>query len=689
MSKFFRLPTAEVDSTEFRELTQKAKESGKNWKSNTIGYILSLFPIITWIKRYNLQWLIGDLIAGFTVGCLVLPQALGQAKIATLPPEYGLYTAFVGLFIYAFLATAKDLTIGPTAVLSLLTSQILASANKDAKGNNIFPPTEFALTLAFVTGIYQLVIGIFRIGFLADLIPNSVISGFTSGAVITIIIQQIPSLLGLKGIDTNTQPVYFVVRDIAVNLPKTKVDAAIGLTAVFALYTLAFLKDRLGKKNKVFYWAGLARNGIIFVIYLVVSIIVAKAAGNNSKGEPKVDYSLVGTLPAGLKPPTIPRLEIAVLDRVWVPAATAALISIVEHMGIVRSFGRKFGYANNIEPSQEIIAQGITNFLGSFFSAYPSTGSFSRSAVKAASGVRTPLAGLFTAAIVIIALYGLTGVFYFIPSSLLSAIIIASISDMISRLDTFIHFWSVSLIDFVIFITSFAVTLFVNVEVGIYTGIIFTILVTIIQTASPSAKFRLVEAKPAEYTANSSEEKSLVANTDSVVLIIRITQSLIYGNARRTTTNITEFIRENIQYEGKLRPASERIWCDNAQEIAAKQTHVSPVLHSIIFDFSAVTHFDSDGYDSLIEVRGDITKYIGRVPVIHFVSVAPEQRRLIRAILNTPYTEDVIAGIEGEYTYERYDNDDELFFDDINSALAKSKSISVVHSPLKVREEEA
>ncbi|KAJ3120076.1 hypothetical protein HK098_004897 [Nowakowskiella sp. JEL0407] len=682
MSKFFKIPSAEAaDSTEFRELTQKAKESSKNWKSNVVGYFLSLFPIITWIRRYNLQWFIGDLIAGFTVGCLVLPQALGQAKIATLPPEYGLYTAFVGLFIYAFLATAKDLTIGPTAVLSLLTSQILASANKDASGKNIFAPTEFALTLAFVTGIYQLVIGIFRIGFLADLIPNSVISGFTSGAVITCI----PSLLGLKGIDTNTQPVYFVVRDIAVNLPKTKVDAAIGLTAVVALYTLSFLKDRLGKRFPVFYWTGLARNGIIFVIYLVVSIIVATVAGNDSKGVPKVDYSLVGTLPVGLKPPTIPRLEAAVLDRVWIPAATAALISIVEHMGIVRSFGRKFGYANNIEPSQEIIAQGITNFLGSFFSAYPSTGSFSRSAVKAASGVRTPLAGLFTASIVIIALYGLTGVFYFIPNALLSAIIIASISDMVSRFDTFVHFWSVSLIDFVIFITSFAVTLFVNVEIGIYTGIIFSILVTVIQTASPGAKISLVEAKPTEFSEGASEEKNLVSASTSVIVVVRLTQSLIYGNARRTTTSIIEYFRENIQFEGKPRPASDRIWCDNAQEVAARQTHVSPVAHTIIFDFAAVTHFDSDGYDSVIEVRGDITKYIGRVPVFLFVGVHPEQKRLLKAILNTPFSEDVIAGIKGDYTFETHGTEEELFFDDLQSAIDKSKTIAIIHEPVSTK----
>ncbi|KAJ3111723.1 hypothetical protein HK098_008343, partial [Nowakowskiella sp. JEL0407] len=411
-SPFQSLP--KFDSTEVRGYGSQSKSELKNFPKYVKDYLVSLFPLFQWIGRYNLTWFTGDIIAALTVGLLILPQALAQAKIATLPSEYGLYTGFVGLVVYSLFATSKDATLGPTAVLSLLTSQLLASANTDAKGNDIYPKTTFAITLAFFTGVYQLIIGLLRIGFLANYIPSTVIQGFTTGAAITIVIQQVPSLLGISGIETNKQPIYLAFRDILINLNKIKVDAALGLTALVVLIAFKVLKAQLGKRFRFLYWLGLASNGIVLVVYLLISFAIVKS--NNDKAP----FAIVGTIPPGFKPPQQPNLTSDLVSRVWVPAFTSTLISIIEQIGIAKAFGKKFGYTRNINASQEIIAVGLTNFVGSFLSAYPATGSFSRSAVKAASGVRTPIAGLFTSVIVVIGLYGLTGAFYYIPSSVLA-----------------------------------------------------------------------------------------------------------------------------------------------------------------------------------------------------------------------------------------------------------------------------
>lgn len=304
-----------------------------------------------------------------------LSQALAQAKIATLPPQYGLYTAFTGLLVYVFFATSKDVTIGPTAVLSLFTSQAIATFNFDASGNQIYDPVTFAVALALMSGIYLFFIGLFRLGLIVDFIPSTVISGFTTGSAISIIIGQIPALLGISGINTNYQASYLIVRDIFANIRKTKQDAIIGFICILILASLKFSKERWGKRSRVIYYLGVARNGIALVIFTLASYLVTRFRYN---GNPP--FNLVGNIPKGFQHAQVPTFDSKLVSLVAVPAISVALIAMVEHVAIAKSFGRQNGYS--INASQEITAIGLTNIIGSFIGAYPATGSFSRSSVK-------------------------------------------------------------------------------------------------------------------------------------------------------------------------------------------------------------------------------------------------------------------------------------------------------------------
>lgn len=321
--------------------------------------------------------------------------------------------------------------IGPLFSCSVTSIQVLASANVKASGENIYSPPIFAITLAFIVGIYQLAIGIFRLGVIIDLIPTTLISGFTTGAAVTIIIQQLPGLLGVSGINTNSQPTYGILRDMfnSIGLMNNKMDAVWGLTAALFLIIAKQIKAKYGKRYPVAKYFGLASNGVVLIFSTLFSYLIVHF--KFSDVAKSVPYAIVGTVPSGFRQPQVPQLDSGILSHVLSPAISVAIVAVVEQIAIAKSFGRQSGYTINV--SQELVATGITNIFGSFLGAYPATGSFSRSAVKAAAGVRTPAAGWFASILVVIALYLITPAFYFIPKATLCAIIIASISDLVSR----------------------------------------------------------------------------------------------------------------------------------------------------------------------------------------------------------------------------------------------------------------
>ncbi|KAJ1558411.1 hypothetical protein HK096_001130 [Nowakowskiella sp. JEL0078] len=652
----------QVDATEAKEFGVEAKSFISKFPTHAKNYLISLFPIAQWITRYNLNWFTGDIIAAITVGFLILPQALAQAKIATLPPEYGLYTGFVGLLVYAWFATSKDATLGPTAVLSLLTSQLLVSANTDSAGNDIYPKATFAITLTFFAGIYELIIGFLRIGFLANFIPATVIDGFTTGACITIIIQQLPSLLGVTGIETNKQAIYLALRDLVINLYRAKIDALLGLTALALLIGLKVLKETIGTRRKWAFWLGVSRNGIILVLYLLISFIVAKAYPNQTV------FNIVGTIPAGFKTPTKPNLDAGLVQRALLPALTATLIGIIEHVGIIKAFGRKFGYTRNINASQEIIALGLTNFLGSFLSAYPATGSFSRSAVKAASGVRTPLAGIFTSIIVVIGLYGLTGVFYFIPNAVLAAIIIGAMTELIAPFRIWVEFWNISFLDFLVFFVAVFTTIFLGIETGIYSSVGLAAFIVLLRLARPKV-LALAKIENDQYDVIDVENLDV---TDGI-LSIRFSESIEYPNSAFVGSKVLELVTDHTVYGGTPRKASERLWFDDTEEKAArhrkkfdfidtnevKDTEAilekaeagevtetktkGSVLRAIVFDFSAVNEFDQAGFNLFRETREEIAKFAGRPVYFYFASVKPKIRRNLLRLVRHKYTPDTLS----------------------------------------------
>ncbi|SCU90305.1 LADA_0F03158g1_1 [Lachancea dasiensis] len=480
-------------------------------------YFYNLFPFLKWIHHYNGRWLYQDLVAGITVGCVLVPQSMSYAQIATLPPQYGLYSSFIGAFIYSFFATSKDVCIGPVAVMSLQTAKVVASVTARLPDDTDITGPTIATALALLCGIIATAVGLLRLGFLVELISATAVGGFMTGSALNIIAGQVPGLMGYnKKVNTRTST-YKVIINTLKHLPDTKLDAAFGLIPLFLLYVWKWgcntggprLVERYSKRprttkiwNEVFFYTQALRNAVIIIVFTAI-------AWGISRHKEKAPISLLGTVPSGLQEVGVATVPEGLLSKIAPDLPASVIVLLLEHIAISKSFGRVNDY--RVVPDQELVAIGATNLIGTFFNAYPATGSFSRSALKAKCNVSTPLSGLFSGACVLLAIYCLTSAFQFIPKATLSAVIIHAVSDLVASYKTTWSFYRTNPLDFICFIATVFITVFSSIENGIYFAICWSMATLLWKVAFPSGRFlgRVEVAEVLNPVVISDDETSL------------------------------------------------------------------------------------------------------------------------------------------------------------------------------------
>ncbi|KAG1474920.1 hypothetical protein G6F56_000051 [Rhizopus delemar] len=582
-------------------------------------YIISLFPIATWIHRYNLHWLFRDIIAGLTVGIVVVPQSMGYAKIAQLPAQYGLYTAFVGLCVYCLFATSKDISIGPTAVMSLLIGQTITRITN--ANDNITGP-EIAVAMCLLTGAIAMFIGLTRLGILVDFIPGPAIAGFMTGSAITISIGQWPKLFGIKGVNTQDSS-YLIFGNFFKNLPNTKLDVAFGLTALIWLYGVRFGCQYLGKRYPKyathFFFFSIMRNGILVIFATLITFLI-------NIGKETSPISILKTVPAGFRAMAVPNITTDTVSSVASSLPSGVIILILEHVAISKSFGRINDYS--INPNQEIIAIGFTNIWASFFGAYPSTGSFSRTAIKARSGVKTPLAGIFSALVVVLALYALTPAFYYIPDATLAAVVIHAVSDLVSGPEYIKRLAQVSLWEVFVFVSGVIITFFTTVEYGIYVAVALSFVILLFRIARPRfwslGRVPLSTDKETQYLYVPQDHPSLSHRVESLpdgILMCRIDESFTYPNSSYISDKIIEYCKKYTKRHATDLSKGERAWNDDSNPTRDAARAQLPLLHALILDFSGVNRLDSSGLQAIVDAQNTLNRYSGHHVEFHFANL--------------------------------------------------------------------
>lgn len=518
------------------------------------NYFISLFPIAQWILHYNPRWAYSDLVAGVTVGVVLVPQSMSYAQLAGLEPQYGLYSSFVGVFIYSFFATSKDVSIGPVAVMSAQVGKVVAHV-QDKEGDK-YAPAIIATFLSLICGSIAFGIGILRLGFIVEFISIPAVMGFMSGSAFNIIVGQVPALMGFNKLVNTRDASYKVVVNTLKNLKHTKSDAAFGLVPLFLLYVWKYVTEvgqkRYPRQKAWFFYTQQLRNAIIIIVATAISwgiVHPKKKAFHGPSADFKPPFSTIGNVPSGLKHVGVMTVPDGIISSMASEIPVSTIILLLEHIAISKSFGRVNDY--KVVPDQELIAIGVNNLIGTFFNAYPATGSFSRSALKAKCGVKTPLAGIFTGAVVLLALYCLTSAFYYIPKATLSAVIIHAVSDLIASYKVTWNFWNISPLDAGIFLIAVIITVFSSIENGVYFAICASAAVLLFRVAFPRGFFlgRILVAEVVNPYIEESEHKDKEeydsSNSSRSSEDIEIHQ-IISGQSNYNSTKTSKIIPTNV-----------------------------------------------------------------------------------------------------------------------------------------------
>ncbi|XP_068084370.1 sodium-independent sulfate anion transporter [Anabrus simplex] len=446
-------------------------------------------PIVKWLPRYKLKDSVSDMMGGFTVGITMIPQALAYASVAGLPPQYGLYSALIGSFVYIFLGTCKELSIGPTAVIALLTSSYTHRTNPD-----------MAVLLCFLSGCVELLCGIFNLGFLVQFVSLPVVAGFNSAAAIITATSQLKKIFGLQFDSENCLETW---RKLVENIHKYNLgDVILGVSCIVVLLSLRRLKyvkipydkenPKAGRKRalkKVLRFIAMGRNALVVIVCAAVAYALKK------KGD--VPFSLAGNIDPGMPQAEVPPFSTTFGNQTYsfiemceYLSSGIAIVPIVSTIGNI-AIAKAFAHGVIIDSTQEMIALGTCNIVGSFFHSLPIAGSLSRSAVSNASGIRTQMGGLYVGILVILSLSLLTPYFYFIPEATLASVIICSVIFMV-EVRMIKPIWGSNKRDLIPAFATFLACLFIAVELGIVIGIVVDVIFLLYFSARPRV---LVEKK--------------------------------------------------------------------------------------------------------------------------------------------------------------------------------------------------
>lgn len=415
------------------------------------------FPILEWAKGYKKAYLSGDIFAGITVGVMLIPQGMAYAMIAGLPPVYGLYAALVPQLVYAVFGTSMQLAVGPVAMDSLLVGAGLLSFAETGSDSFIL----LAITVAFLMGVYQLLFGLFKLGFLVDFLSKPVISGFTSAAAIIIGLSQLKHLIGVD-LERNNK-IHYLLINLWEHLHEIHwLTLGIGVASIIVIKTLKKYAPKIPSA--------------LVVVFLGTVLVFGLGLQHNG-------VSIVGIIPSGFPAFQVPEISLDLLVDLSPLALTISIIAFMEAISVAKSIEEKHDYYK-VRPSQELIALGLSNLIGSFFQSYPTTGGFSRTAVSNQAGAKTGLYALIAALIVALTLLFLTPLFYYLPKTVLASIIMVAVFGLIDfKLPQ--QLWKNHKDEFFLLLITFVVTLTVSIVAGIVTGIILSLLLLIYREVKP------------------------------------------------------------------------------------------------------------------------------------------------------------------------------------------------------------
>jgi len=548
----------ESNTQRYQSWSRKVRES---YASKTAqDWLNTLLPITKWIQTYDYKNnLVTDVLSGLTVGVMIIPQSMSYAKLAGLPVEFGLYSALLPVYAYALFGTSRQLAVGPVAMLSLMLStgltNIVDPENVGAASFTEEQNTRYqilAVQTAFLLGVSYILMGIFKLGFITIFLSHAVVSGFTTGAAVIIGLSQVKYLFGF---DIPKGKLHEFLYNIFANIEKFNYRTFLmGMSGILILVGM----KHIGKKYPQYKWVRAAGPLTVTVLHITITW----SLNLENKG-----IDIVGNIPKGLPSSTIHMWSpLQDIDKLWPTVVSMVIVGFMESIAIAKQLASKHKY--DLDSSLELIGLGMANFVGAMFSAYPVTGSFSRSAVNNESGAKSGISAIVTASLVAIILLFLTFLFEHMPLATLASIVISGVLGLLDYPEA-IHLFKVHKFDFMVWCVACLGTLFLGVEAGLAIAVGVSLLIVTYESAYPHTA--LLGRLPGTTIYRNIKQYPEAKKTDGI-LCMRIDAPIYFAN--------TQHVREKL----------------------IKYMNMTPDVHTIIMDLAPVSHIDTSGLHILDEI---------------------------------------------------------------------------------------
>ena len=544
--------------------------------------------MLGWGRNYNKQSFSSDMAAAVIVTVMLIPQSLAYALLAGLPPEVGLYASVAPLLLYALLGSSRVLAVGPVAVVSLMTAATVAE--HAAAGTHAY--WQVAMTLAFLSGSMLLLMGLLRLGFLANFLSHPVISGFISASGLLIALSQMKTIMGVKAEGHNFVE---LIGGLAQQITHTHtLTLAVGIAATVFLFWV-----RKGLKPLLIRWGLQTRSADMSakagpVAAIALTTVLAWQLDWQGQG-----MKLVGTVPQGLPPLTTPLWDMALWQELLVPALLISVVGFVESVSVGQTLAAK--RRQRIEPNQELVALGASNLSAAFTGGFPVTGGFARSVVNFDAGAVTPAAGVFTAVGITLASLLLTPALYYLPQATLAATIIVAVLSLVD-LSIFKQTWVFSKPDFIAVSATLMATLLVGVEQGLVTGVAVSLALFLWRASRPHiATVGLVPGT--EHFRNVLRHDVQVS---PYLLCLRVDASMFFANARGIEDRVNAEVATRCELKHVL------LQCSAVNDIDASAMESLEAISQRLNDAGIALH--------LSEIKGPVMDKLHRTDFLQHLS---------------------------------------------------------------------
>ncbi|XP_012883633.1 PREDICTED: solute carrier family 26 member 6 isoform X2 [Dipodomys ordii] len=444
-------------------------------RSRARAFLLQHLPVLAWLPRYRVRdWLLGDLLSGLSVAIMQLPQGLAYALLAGLPPVYGLYSSFYPVFIYFLFGTSRHISVGTFAVMSVMVGSVTESLVPDngfSNGTDSDSRVQIASTLSVLVGLFQVGLGLVHFGFVVTYLSEPLVRSYTTAASVQVFISQLKYVFGIS-LTSRSGPLslIYMLLEICSKLPETVVGTVItALVAGVVLVLVKLLNDKLQR------YLPLPIPGEL------LTLIGATGISYGVELKKRYGVDVVGDIPAGLIPPKAPKPEL--FAQLVGNAFAIAVVGFAIAISLGKIFALRHGY--RVDSNQELVALGLSNFIGGFFQCFPVSCSMSRSLVQESTGGNTQVAGAVSSLFILLIILKLGELFKDLPKAVLAATIIVNLKGMMMQFSDICRLWKTNRMDLLIWLVTFVATILLNLDIGLAVAIGFSLLLVVVRTQLP------------------------------------------------------------------------------------------------------------------------------------------------------------------------------------------------------------